>query len=75
MIPYADIDALSDAEKEKRMTEGVSFEFGHTLEDLIGGQINAGFVIAGFYEDRFPPDRNDPLSKYMAPFIATRACK
>lgn len=49
-------------------------EFGHSLEDQIGGQITAGFVITGFYEDVFPPDE-DVLSRYIPSFAATRATK
>ena len=44
-------------------------------EDQIGGQIDAGFVVTGFYEDRYPEKENDPLSKVMPRFIATRATK
>ena len=50
------------------------FEFGHSLEDQIGGQIAAGFVITGFYEDVFPPEK-DVLSRYIPSFAATRATK
>jgi hypothetical protein len=52
-----------------------SLEFGHTLEDQIGGQLEAGFVLTGFYEDYFGSDVDDPLSRYLATFIATRAVK
>ena len=34
--------------------------------------ICAGFMLVGFYEDRFPPDQ-DELSTYIPSFIATRA--
>ena len=37
-----------------------------------GGQIAAGFVIAGFYEDRWP---DFVLDKHIATFMATRALK
>ena len=47
-------------------------EFGHTLEDQIGGQIDAGFVIAGFYEDRWPVH---PLDGHLPLFIATKVVK
>ena len=51
---------------------GEPLEFGHPLEDQIGGQIDAGFLIAGFYEDR---RREDPIAAPMPTFIATRAIK
>ncbi len=46
--------------------------FGHTLEDQIGGQLVAGFVMTGLFEDSNP---DNALSEYMATYIATRAVK
>lgn len=73
-IPYSDLESLSGAEKQQYKEERLPFEFSHTLDDQIGGQIEAGFVITGFYEDRFPAE-DDLLSQYMAVFMATRALK
>lgn len=73
-IPYSDTESLSSEEKLYYIKEKLAYEFSHTLEDQIGGQIEAGFMITGFYEDRFPPEE-DLLSKYMAVFIATRGLK
>lgn len=47
-------------------------EFGHSLTDQIGGQLEAGFQLTGFYEDIMP---ESPLSKYTSIYIATRAIK
>ena len=50
-IPYADIDHQDDeAVRELSAEEG--FSWGHPVEEQIQGQISAGFVITGFYEDR-----------------------
>lgn len=62
-------------QRQKLIENGNPLEFGHLLEDQIGGQIDAGFVIVGFYEDRYPASENDPFSKYMPTMIATRAVK
>ena len=32
--------------------QGDWVEYGHTLEDYIGGQLAAGFLLTGFYEDK-----------------------
>lgn len=70
-IPYSDIVSLSPVMKEKYIQEKTAFEFGHSLTDQIQGQITAGFLIAGFYEDR-----GDPLLDQLADsYIATRAIK
>ena len=47
--------------------------FGHTLEDQIGGQTDAGFLIAGFYSDR--DDAENGVSRYLPCYHATRAVK
>ena len=76
-LPYSDLEILSDEEKQRYNDEGNTFEFSHSLEDQIGGQIEAGFIITGFYEDR-DRDIEKPeniLSKYMPIYIATRAIK
>jgi SAM-dependent methyltransferase len=75
VLPYSDAESLSAEELEKRREDGIPLEFGHTLDDQIGGQIEAGFVITGFYEDRCPQEENDLLGKYMATFMATRSYK
>lgn len=73
-IPYSDLESLSGEEKQYYIKQSLAFEFSHTLDDQIGGQIEAGFVITGFYEDRYPPEE-DLLSQYLAVFIATRGLK
>lgn len=79
-LPYSDIESLPEEELRRWLDEGEAFEFGHTLTDQIGGQLAAGFVITGFYEDKRLP-KNDPndhellLSRYTPVYIATRALK
>ncbi len=73
-VPYSDREQLTDEQKDRYMAEGEPFEYGHTLEQQIGGQLKAGFVLAGLYEDLYPPDE-DKLSGHIPSFIATRALK
>jgi hypothetical protein len=44
------------------------------LDSQIGGQIAAGFTIAGFYEDKWS-DEAIILNKYMPTSMATLAVK
>jgi len=74
-IPYSDICDLPEEEKKHRLEQGEPMEFSHTLDDQIGGQLAAGFIITGFYEDRTPPSETEPLTMYMANCMATRALK
>ena len=74
-LPYSDLTSMTAAEKQQYIEAGTPLEFSHTLEDQIGGQIDAGFLLTGFYEDAFVEEDNDPLTNYMPSFIATRAVK
>lgn len=75
-LPYSDLTSLSDEERQRIIIDRKRpLEFGHTLDDQIGGQVNAGFAITGFYEDKFDDAALDPISKYIPSFIATRAVK
>ena len=71
-LPYSDLEDLDAAERERLMAAGVPLEFGHTLEDQIGGQLEAGFHLAGLYEDRH---RGMRISEFMPTYVATRAVK
>lgn len=71
-IPYSDIGSLSEEELRKLVIDrGEAVVFGHTLEDQIQGQIEAGFLIGGFYEDT----GGTALDNYINSSIATKAIK
>jgi SAM-dependent methyltransferase len=71
-LPYSDLTSLTEAERRVYIEEQQPLEFGHLLTDQVGGQIEAGFVIAGFYEDGWPDMK---LNEYTPTYIATRAIK
>jgi SAM-dependent methyltransferase len=71
-LPYADATSKSEEDVARQIERGEPLEFSHTLEDQIGGQVEAGFAIVGFYEDRH---RDDPIAARMPTYIATRAIK
>ena len=71
-LPYSDLASLSEEERQRFIANAEPLEFSHTLEDQIGGQLDAGFVLTGFYEDYAP---GEALAKYTPTFIATRALK
>jgi len=74
-LPYSDLTSLPAGERQRYIETGTPLEFSHTLEDQIGGQLDAGFLLTGFFEDAYPEDENDLLTNYMPTFIATRATK
>ncbi|GIV76743.1 MAG: hypothetical protein KatS3mg050_1137 [Litorilinea sp.] len=71
-LPYSDLTSLRPEERQRYLDDLQPLEFSHTLTDQIGGQLDAGFVLTGFYEDHWP---GIALSDYMPIFIATRAVK
>jgi ubiquinone/menaquinone biosynthesis C-methylase UbiE len=71
-IPYSDVGSLPKRELKKLMQENITLEFGHSLEEQIGGQIKVGFSIIGFYEDYWGIKN---LDKYIAQHCATLAIK
>lgn len=73
-IPYSDHESLTETELKKMLDAGEPLEFSHTLDEQIGGQIEAGFLIGGFYEDWWK-DEARILNKYIPTFVATKAVK
>lgn len=71
-IPYSDLADLGEEGRARLAAEDEPLEFGHSLDDLIGGQVAAGFFITGFYEDIAP---GTVLADHIPSFIATRARK
>lgn len=74
-LPYSDLVDLTEEKRERHIQEKLPLEYSHTLDDQIGGQISAGFVITGFYEDRDREGDDDLLSTYTSIYMVTRAFK
>lgn len=74
-LPYSDLDYLNEPHLQKMTQAGEALEFSHTLEEQIGGQLQAGLMLTDMFEDRWAAEANDPLSKFMDTYIATRAIK
>jgi SAM-dependent methyltransferase len=71
-VPYSDLASLTDEERRRYTDKEEPLVFGHSLNDQIAGQLDAGFRLTGFYEDGDP---EHPLAKHLPTFIATRAVK
>jgi SAM-dependent methyltransferase len=70
-LPYSDLSSISEEERLRRFKHE-PVEFSHTLETQIGGQLEAGFHLIGFYEDYV---QDEKIKDFMPSFIATRAWK
>lgn len=73
-LPFADIEQLSHEQIVARQQRGEALEFSHSLQSQIGGQLEAGLMLAGFYEDRWDT-QSTPLNDYMPTSMATLAIK
>lgn len=71
-LPFSSVTSLNDTERERYFGEDGALEFSHTLADQISGQLEAGFIMTGFFEDGRP---NDLLSSYIPAAFATRSVK
>ncbi|MCA9252228.1 MAG: class I SAM-dependent methyltransferase [Phycisphaerales bacterium] len=71
-LPYSDLTDLTPQERQAFIDQSEPLWFGHTLDDQIGAQLSAGFVMTALFEDRDP---TNPLSQYMPTYIATRCVK
>jgi hypothetical protein len=64
---------LKDENQMKKLEENDNgIQFSHSLEEQIGGQLKAGFVLKELYEDY---NATGLLKDYAPSFIATRAVK
>lgn len=68
-IPYSDIEVygMEQLKKEDRPAE-----FGHSLNDQLAGQLDAGFALIGLYEDHHTGLK---ISEHIETYLATRAVK
>jgi SAM-dependent methyltransferase len=71
-LPYSDIESLSEEDRLRLIGLEDPIEFSHTFEEQIGGQLAAGFILIGFFED-FRKD--EKIKDFMPSFFATRALK
>jgi len=71
-IPYSDVVDLSEEERyELIIAKDEPLCVGHSLHDLIQGQIDVGLSIVGFYEDK----NGGPLDDYIDSSFVTKAVK
>lgn len=72
-LPYNPL-AMSDEEFEAQRDNLNAIQFSHSLEEQLGGQLRAGFILRDLYEDR---DREGcgHLREYTPQYMATLAIK
>jgi 2-polyprenyl-3-methyl-5-hydroxy-6-metoxy-1,4-benzoquinol methylase len=77
-LPYSDVVDRPPEMLREMIERDHTVEFSHTLEEQIGGQLAAGFVLTHMFEDRDLEDRESGptgRSRYFPTCMATRAVK
>ncbi len=70
-LPFNPLKASQkDYDRMVKNQEGV--QFSHTMEEQLGGQLQAGFCLTDLYEDW---DRSGIIREYAPQYMATRAVK
>jgi SAM-dependent methyltransferase len=72
-FPYSDLDSLDTDELNNFIEKNEPLIFGHSLEQLLNGQLKTGLILTDLFEDTWG-DKN-PIDSYLPVFMATRAVK
>ncbi len=73
-VPFSDEEQLPPDMLARLQAKGEPLSFGHTLEAQLAGQLEAGLVLTGFFEDNWAPGTS-ALGDRIPLFAATRAVK
>jgi SAM-dependent methyltransferase len=65
---------MSDAEFKRMAENHEAIFFSHSLEEQLGGQLKAGFILTDIFEDRDRPG-GAKIGEYAPQYVATRAVK
>ena len=74
-LPFVEREILSEKDLAEAIKRKMVFTWSHSLEEIIGGQIKAGFMIAGLFESRRTDARAPLINQYAPTYIATLAIK
>ncbi len=74
IVNHLPFDPLTDeTQRSKLEADGAGFQFSHSLEEQIGGQLEAGFTLLDLYEDTNGVGRLHELN--IPTFLAMRSVK
>ena len=66
-IPFSDLTDIDEKALQAKKEKNEALTFGHSLSQLIEGQLQSGFLIKGFHESSAPVPRF-LIEKYMPGF-------
>jgi SAM-dependent methyltransferase len=74
-LPYVESETLAPDELQEAISRDMVFTWSHSLEDLIQGQADAGFLIAGLHESLRTDPRAPSINRYSPTYIQTLAIR
>lgn len=74
-VPYSDLESLKPEELQTKIDKCEILEYGHSLEDIIGGQLRCGFLLKGFQEAYWGDGFGVKADKKFPQYITTCSVK
>lgn len=74
-LPFVEHETLSEDALNAALQRKMIFTWSHSLEEIIGGQIIAGFRLAGLFESKRTDPKAPAINEYAPTYIATLAIK
>lgn len=75
ILLFSESRDLPKEELDRLINRDHVVEFSHSLEEQIGGQLQAGFILTDMFEDRDLGLPDTGRSKFIPALFATRASK
>lgn len=73
-LPFSPYQDLSASELEKMIERDDCIQFSHSIEEQVGGQLKAGFVLTALIEDRNKPGHG-VVRDFTSQYLLTKAIK
>ncbi len=74
-LPYAEIETLTEEDLETAVQRKMLLTWSHSLEEIIGGQLRAGFRLLDLYENRRQDERAPSINRFSPTYLATLSVK
>lgn len=74
-LPFDEYGSLSKTGREEAVKRQSVFQWSHTLDALIGGQLRAGFHLIDFRESHRTDERAPNINRFSPTYFATRAVR
>lgn len=74
-LPFDEYESMSKGERREAADRKTVFQWSHTMDALIGGQLRAGFHIIGFEESYRTDERAPSINRFSPTYFTTKSVK